>query len=483
MESNLNKIKNLMQEDTNQPLPPELGWDNMKEGIFDKIQSLEQAKSSPKDHPQSWKRMGFFLSLFFLLTLGLYSVFHKMIPDQNPEAYDVVKVPTTPKNESGSSEISKSAPTKQPAYSAEVLVEEIGKKDAEDPLLTYGESEPAQAPRKSERLLIDTGQSLAYQQRPEHEPSTNHIPAMDRMEAAQSTPDTVQKAAGLLEETRSSDVMPFIPELLTLSPYGFDHMGLEKRNHSILDTQKADSVSLPDIYRSKSPNQLILEGGLTFWEEGYGNSNPERAQYEAPIPSFQLQGYYMHSLKGSYFVMAGLQYQQLESKLSYDNTIQDYKITLTDTVIQVQNNLLTGEQNIIRGDVEEFVQAERRVRHYNKTQLFKASLAVGKHWRFNSLQTDVYLGAAMNSWVRNQGRMFSENTIIDYNGASNSFFSNQWTVDGVLGVRLHYLLLPNIGLTTGFQTQRSLMNWSNRDDINFYPVSFSLQVGVSYSLY
>ncbi|MEL7534153.1 MAG: hypothetical protein AAFN10_22805, partial [Bacteroidota bacterium] len=181
-------------------------------------------------------------------------------------------------------------------------------------------------------------------------------------------------------------------------------------------------------------------------------------------------------------IMAGLQYQQLASRFEYNSTIQDYQITLEDTIIQVQKNLLSGEENIIRGDVELSVPAERRVVHYNTSKLLKLSLGVGKSWRLNSFQVDTYLGGALNSLVQNQGRTLHDESIIDFSGASNSLIKNQFTADGILGGRLHYYLKQNLGLTIGCQVQKSLMNWSNQDNIKVLPATFSLQLGLSYAL-
>lgn len=471
-----------MQEDHNQPLPPELDWNNMKAGIFDKMQSIDQAESAQRNNKHAWKRIGLFLSLFFALAIGLFSVFQHRITDQHPVAQEVVRLPETDRPENRSDKDSQSVLADQTECPDEVPAEKNGKTQANGLLLTYKESAPHQDPKKSESAPIAIDQLPAYQQPDENGPLNNFLET-DRIEAAQSTLDTVQKAfRTLTTETRLPHLVLHSPALQALPTDGLDPMRLETKRHSLPDIQKMDSVSRPGMRRAKSPDQLIVEAGITFWKEGYGNSKPERAQYEAPLPSFQLQGHYLKSFKGNYFIMAGLQYQQLESKLIYNTIIPDYKITLTDTIIQVQNNLLTGEQTIIRGDVEQSVQAEHRVRHYNKTQLFKTSVAVGKNWRFRSFQTDVYLGGALNSVVHSQGRTFYENTIIDYKGASNSVFQNQWTAEGVLGLRLHYFLSPNLGVTTGVQAQKSLMNWSKPGDMNFYPASVSLQLGLSYSL-
>ncbi|MEL6629557.1 MAG: hypothetical protein AAFQ92_28985, partial [Bacteroidota bacterium] len=72
--------------------------------------------------------------------------------------------------------------------------------------------------------------------------------------------------------------------------------------------------------------------------------------------------------------------------------------------------------------------------------------------------------------------------VVDYSGASNSLFQNQFTAEGMMGIRLHYDLNPNIALSTGLQAQKSLMNWSNQNGINQYPASINWSIGLKYTL-
>lgn len=452
MESIFNQIKKLMQGDQNQPLPPELDWSNMKDGIFDKIQSKEQEEAAQSKNTDSRKRVGLFLILFFELALALFFIYPKMTADQMAEAQDAVRLPETDLNKGASNDTEKANLTNQVEQVGDSLREKDLKTDVKDRLITYRESGLNQDSKKSE------------------------IPNLVA-EQLSGDPHSHEKALKNREY-----VFPPIPALQALPIFFSTQITTEKIKYSNFDIQQADSIPLPRIQHRQSPDQLILEGGIIFWDEGYGNTEPERAQYETPLSSFQLQGHYMKRLKRDYFIMAGLQYQQLESRFDYNSTIQDYQITLKDTIIQVRKNLLTGEQTLVRGDVVQYVEAERRVVHYNKTKLLKASIGLGKSWRFHSFQTDVYLGGALNGLVQNQGRTFHQDTILDYNGSSNSLFQNQLTADGFLGARVHYFLTRNMGITTGVQVQKSLMNWSNQENINFFPASFSLQLGLSYSL-
>jgi hypothetical protein len=481
VESKFNKIKQLMQGDNKQPLPPELDWDHMKDGIFDKIQSIEQEELPESNNKDSEKGTLLFLILFFALMIGLMFIPQNMKEDQTAEAHGVVQIPETDRSKSESNTIEQPATIESTGFSEDSLGEKNMKTQEEALPPTFNELESNQDPTKSAIAPMNGDQPRMYQP-PQEKNSSHDLMDTDLVGSPQNALNTTKSdSTPSAEATRPPD-MPQIAENQSVIAYVFDPISPEKTKISILDIQKIDSVYPPATQPATSPNQLIFEGGVTFWNEGYGSNMPERAQYETPLPSFQLQGHYMRRLNKNFFVMAGLQYQQLESRFDYSNTIQDYKIILEDTIIQVQNNVLTGEQNIIRGDVEVLVPAERKVIHYNQSKLFRASIGLGKSWRFHSFQTDVYLGGALNSLVHNQGRTFNDDTLIDYNGASNSLFANQLTVDGILGARLHYFLSPKLGLTTGIQAQKSLMNWSNQDGMNFYPLSFGLQFGLSYSL-
>jgi hypothetical protein len=120
--------------------------------------------------------------------------------------------------------------------------------------------------------------------------------------------------------------------------------------------------------------------------------------------------------------------------------------------------------------------------HHNRSTMVNVSFAFGKSWRFNSFQTDFYLGSALNSIVHHRGRALHNDSIIDFNGPSNSLIKNQGKIDGMLGVRFHYFLNRHIGITSAFHMQKSLMNWSIEDGVNYAPVSYGLLLGLSYSL-
>ncbi|MEO1417182.1 MAG: hypothetical protein AAFW00_17995 [Bacteroidota bacterium] len=466
-----------MQGDHNQPLPPEFDWDNMKEGIFDKIQSLEQEQAPQKRKDDSRKRVGFILFLFSSLILGLFLRSQNFMQDPGSETLDVIQLSGQQENPTASDDIEKStlpihmaSPTAPNRDTHQNLKEK-------DRLTTHIASESHQVVEKSATTQTDIKQSPTNDPIHEIDP-LNKFQNIDRIEATPGKNSSAHRDFAHLSKIELLGVRCQTPGIQALST---SPMSLESTLFSTVDIP-TDTISYPATDPKQSPHQLILEGGPAFWNQGYGKNKPASAQYEVPILSFQLQGHYMRNLKSNYFMMIGLQYQQLESRFQYSKTIEDYPIILEDTVLQVRNNVVTGDQTIRRGDVETSVLAERSVQHYNTSRLFKLSMGMGKSWRFRSFQADAYLGGTLNSWVRNQGRTLSNDEVVDYNGASNSLFQNQFTAEGILGTRLHYDLNPKLALIMGFQAQKSLMNWSKQNGIHQYPASIHLLMGLKYTL-
>jgi hypothetical protein len=484
MEHN-NNNKDMKQGNHLQPLPPELEWSKMKDGILDKMHSIEQAELTQANGKDSRKRTWLFLNLCmtlaFSITIGLIFFYQEETTEQPAQTNDVVQIPDSEANENDSTFSHTPEPTNDQSLPEEFMAGTTESANPNDLLPVPEKSALDQGPQESnrarrEKALLSEILSLNANQ----SPSSFSETAQDGL--SQHTSATVD------DSVRSHANVPYIttriqvPLIRQLLPALANQQVANLMNQAPAASDETESTSLPLIPRTQPVNLLVLEGGVNLWTEGYGNSLSDREQYETPIPSFQLQGSYLKGLKGGYFIMAGVQYQQLESRLDYSSTIDDYQITLKDTIVEVRKNLLTGEETLIRGDVVQTVQAERIVRHYNKTQLFKTSLAIGKNWRFNAFQTDVYLGGALNGIVRNQGRMLFDNEIIDYKGNSTPAFQNQWTVDGLAGVRLHYFPYERMGITTSIQAQRSLMNWSTQEGVRLYPFSFGLQLGLSYKL-
>jgi len=238
---------------------------------------------------------------------------------------------------------------------------------------------------------------------------------------------------------------------------------------------------LPFVHPKKNKRREVsLMGGPTIWQPLYGEMKPEREAYESVLPSFQVQANYFHGLKNNWTLMFGLQYQRLESRFERNFVLEEYTTILRDTIIEKQINVLSGKQTLIRGDVEISSQAERRVRHYNKTELWQIPFALGKSWDINKWRVDLFLGGSLNIYTQNVGKSTFQQEPVSYNGSSTRIIDNRSKVNALLAGRLSYQLDEHWGLSTGLQIQKSLQNWSPETGVQMLPGALGLQFGLNY---
>jgi hypothetical protein len=214
---------------------------------------------------------------------------------------------------------------------------------------------------------------------------------------------------------------------------------------------------------------------------GYGAERPQRAAYESPLPSWQAGITYLHPLSDRYTVLAGLQWQRLESRFDWSAPVTDYQITLRDTILLVETNSLTGRESKVRGDVTVNVPANRVVRHHNQTQLLQIPVAVGKTWQYRNWQADLLVGGALAVYTQHRGRTLYREELRNYAGPSTDFLRNQWQFSALLAGRLAYRLNEQLSITAGVQWQRSLSNWSTESSISMHPRVISGALGITYS--
>ena len=612
MEPDYNKIKELMEGDENQPIPPELGWDQMKDGIFDKMQPMKEAKASS----YSKRRIGLILLLLlivlgipFLIGTGDESSIKETVTsspkaglieneiDKQPSKTSVAPSQTKqtdveekqdPKEDQPSVIENSTAQRKRSKAAAKangsaVVETKLFSEDAEEPIIeeqdqakksiqlasattavqakTSVRSEIVQTTEENdeaasntnvgstsaaveEKVMIETKnqkpineqaidsneaekaialvQAKGMLQKDDNkavvqQSSTNQISSIKRTDTSEYANHSAQESTNPREEISYppmiyNDSKPK-PQLQTAfneainlkSAVANDQIAQNGLQNILMPEAKANLVGsngesetnsnpLTDYYQvrdtidsdlkslNKKNKQFILEGGLNIWNGIYNDDVPETANYETPLSSFQVQANYLNHFKNDYFLMAGLQFQKLESRFKYRTTLDDYLVTVEDTIVQVRRDLLTGQNENVYGDIETSTVAERRIIHHNSSNLFRFTAAGGKSWLFKSFQADVYVGAAINVLVENEGRTYYQGEIIDYSGKSNSLFENQWAVDVISGARLHYFLDQEIGIVGGFQFQQSVVDWSNQPDFKSYPFSFGLQFGISYRL-
>lgn len=240
--------------------------------------------------------------------------------------------------------------------------------------------------------------------------------------------------------------------------------------------------TIKDEAKTLATHQLSIRGGMTIWNNGYGAMQPERAAFERSISSISSQLNYTYTAPTHWTFMTGVQYLRLESEFNFTEQVEDIPVTLFDTIILVQQNAVSGNQNFIRGDVDLLVDGERRVRHYNRTDLIQVPIALGYSWKAGAWSLNVGGGTTLSLNTTHAGKTIIDGTLTEYQGNANDILSTKLAVNGMLYGTVMYRIRPRWGITATTSYQKSLSNWSTEPSISMNPSIINFSFGISYKL-
>lgn len=507
MGSKYDKIKKAMSED-NEPLPPELNWEQMEDGIFKKMDALQAQAVNPSSSKRGPLKKRDVVIILLLAMIASVLVFMNPQSNRDPN--------TSPSNkgigQSGLPGLTSKEPMQQKPSSSPKNPISKASSATNDPTEDSGfRSEQGltkmQGPTETSSLPPQAAKGISARQNPKQEKqrAQAHKAPVEELSALNPSgiafngmvskndekawpleaSDAVLPAKDSMRNSalQSRGELPFNSAFAPLPAKAFS-VQKETEENALPATSPSGAEIEPLPMRSlASPKRFALTGGLSVWSMGYGADKPERHPYERTLPSYHAQLNYTHTFKRNYIVLIGLQFQQLESRFDWSESLDDYKITLTDTILQIQTNALTGQQSVIRGDVELDATATRIIRHYNRTQLVQIPVALGKTWTIKRRwQADVLIGGALTVYSSNTGRTFYQGEIQYYDEGPAEFLENQWKVHGLIMGRMTYHISPYLGVTTGIQLQKSLSNWSTEQNIQMHPNVLNWEIGMMFSL-
>jgi len=426
-------------------LPQELSWEQMEGGILEKMEALEADKK--EDRAPFWLFWGrrALPILIGILCIGTILALYLYPGDHESE--------TTQETAFSPDEVEEDCMPQEEA---------LGQIDNNPKLFILGKS----------RIAIEdvSTTSLTQPGIPHSIFSTSHL---------HTSPNENTLAPLDIPADTSSQTSLFVSQLIhSLSS---TDLSSPVRDTGILIQQ--DLPAPPSqIIPMRQKGRLMLLGGGNIWRMGTGTRAPERSAFESGILSYQTQFNYLHPLKHNFTLLLGLQYQRFESRFERVFEIEDYEITLTDTIIKKENNVLTGKVTDVRGDATLTVPAERTVRHYNLTEVLQVPFGLGKTWTSPKWQADLLIGGSVNLLTRHKGRTIYEGELRFYEGRQPGFIDAQWGLNGMMMGRITYRLSPQWGIATGLQFQHSLTNWSKESQTRMHPTLFGLDIGLCYRL-
>lgn len=458
-------------------LPVELQWENMEANIFLKMEKLQPV--APPDKDKKHRRM---ILLACLLLLGAVSTLFILNNESASEnTTDFAASPAMAVERMGVEEVNETEP--MPATPAE----QSTAAKAESPQAYTPQHNQQQSRRavKQGGKSSDAAATLEWQETQSTYPRKSTSAEVfenatgTNQEGSEDLANPTTDEHPIIGSPNSSSVAPVAPLVAPQAMAPLVSQSSNKDAAHLTTTLPAES-SCP-IFKARSP-QVWLTGGVSQWRAGYGSAKPERAEFESAILSYQGQFSYVHPVKKSLFLLAGLRYQQLESRLDWNTQIADYAVTLEDTIIQIRRNAITGEETQVRGDITLTVIAERKVRHFNSFRLLQMPLGVGKTWESGKLQSHVFVGGVASLSFSRQGRTLYQAAVVDYDDSSAAIWTDKLTLSAMLGGGLSYRVTNRLGVMTMVQYEHSLSNWSAEQGITMQPRMLSWSLGIHYAL-
>lgn len=449
MPSNVNGPKDPFSKAENSEIPYGFDWAAMEAGIFTKMEAIQAARAKKK------KRRLFGLLFFTLVTLASGTLI--LLISSKGGRY----VPEKAMNTQG---FNSSDSTLNALEYQEDLASNTRKLQTMRVKSPQALSRPRQtgnpSAQKTERKAIEEVKTAKQQL---------SLPAETKGSKPTQEPTTSAQAHTRVEAKIDST---------TLIGDAKNHL-LESHQHEDSNVRNTSNINVPPS------RNLVSKFGLELGPSTWGNtSNPTDWNNQTHLQSqssFHIQGYYQKPLGKSRFILGSIQYQALNSRLSYRKTLYDYPLILADTVVAIHRNLVTGQMEKLYGNVNTLTTAERVVIHHNTTNLISFTLGYGASWQIRKLWGDMYAGLAMNRITQHTGRVVYMDEIIDLHGTENPLMQTTTRTSMIAGTRIHYPLDAHFSLTTNLHLQQALVNWSTSATPALYPFVAALNLGVSYA--
>lgn len=463
-------------------IPPELQWENMEAGIFQKMEEIKA--ESANDSGERRRRRGF---LFFFLLLGVLT----------PTALLLNRTSTI--EDSTGAIVSAELPSEK-ADDAQPVVAENSTNMKEVQPQNYEQQTGGNTAEELQVERVNESDADA-DQRVELEASTSDI----QLAATSSQETRRQIAEGnearsiesgylgaqgrLVEQLIAEEAVTSSPSPYSMAPV--DKLTDEALIIPLISHSATVGVDLPTIVSSELPSspsvsripaQFWATAGASWWSPGYGDTKPERAEFEESILSYQGQLNLVQPLKNDFFISAGIQYQRLENRFNWNTLDEDTEIVLEDTIIQIQRNAITGQETLVRGDVTLTIATEREVQHFNSFSLLQLPFAVGKSWGEKKWRTHLMLGGVASLSFSRTGRTLYAGKVADFDNDRPSIWSDKIGFNAMLGAGFSYNFTDRFGLVTMLQYQRSLSNWSLEEGVTMRPHILNWSFGAKYSL-
>ena len=495
------------------PLPEGFGWEEMREGIFEKMANIAEPEKEKKRFGY-WKLTFFLLGMIATLLLGV--VFHFV--NNEPQALE--------NKEETIIAISPSSQLVNPIEAGNSLSkqEQLTPKEIANQTLHITENQPADLSNHQKESI-----RVGPEEKSTADLKTNN--KTERKETNRNSPNSAEKLRIIDDENNlrnnnlNSEVAIKIANIKISkqenTSLGFEKVELSTEttpltafNNNQKQQQVAESIikaknskpiwvlrtlekkdfkslnyhRLPIINLLSLSNPLVVEKredisrfsiaigvGLNYWTPNWGNSrgSQERATYEKALVGSTYSMQLDYRLKRQWSLGTGLTHTRYYSKFDYNKT-DNYQKVKKNALVEIQINTVTGDSTQLFGDRTIKVNRQRQVVHYNTFQKWSIPLVVKHSLRAQKMEYAFGVGSILTLSTKTVGKTINKE-VQDYNSIS-PIYQSGFEVGALGTFDINYHLSKRYYMGIQFSGIKSLKNWSSENEVDLKPIIFNSQL-------
>lgn len=455
-------------------LPEDFGWEDMREGIYEKMQTTK-----PEKNNRRW-----YLLLLLLLIIGSTGSW-LVLEHLNAEKTiaDSITLNQAHKKEIKATPENIQSKTKTPQQSSQSNLTEdilpqskqkhekvVDKKKKPSKLLSTNTTQSNTKPLKTTVNYI-AEESKTIKENKSNIPSNRIInPTQKRQTTKPSNNKPVAVAQEVLTEVNK---LPKIPlQLIENKP----------SNLAPFDSSK-DIKTAKEIKTSAFRKHLSfgLAGGITNWAAlDATNINHD---YVSGFPGYHINPSVSLSFTPKHALQIDYEYSALEELFDYEGSRAIQEVKEDETVTEVFSSLTGNLLYSVQEDVTVNGIRHYRELKYNQYKLHTLSLG----YRFDQITKKkssfgFYLGASYLLQLNSKGKRLNEALdIVSFDDDNPLFQKNQLGLR--LGLHYNYQLNTNTSLFSQVMSTKYITNWElDNSNSATRPLLYGLQIGVKYRL-
>jgi hypothetical protein len=469
-----NKLRDQFRNET--PLPEELSWEAMQAGIYDKMGQKKK------------KRRLIFWWLLPVLISGGLGTFWYFVNDKNafPVANQTNINIITSTGKTQALQNKKVNVTNQSSEKQTDTDSNIALKKAN---ININQSNAKTFNIKSQNILNIVTKPTKSFVNSSNKNNQNSKTKNENENIAKSKHLDIVTIDNLANQGYSNQVNPYAPKtyfmIEPLALPSFDSV-ISMQTGS-LPTSKRPLIFPLNNSKNKylGAMDMMASAGISWWSLGtpitlvLNTENHKATITEKELPSFNFAIRNDISINKYFFVSSLIDYQQLYSVFSYDG-VKTKTTAVDDVVISITENLITGEQSIVRGSANSKVTTARKLQSKNEQIRSTFSLLPGIQFATAKWTFKVNIGPTISLFSKGEGKTLWNEEIETYNG-DLPHYNNKIKIGVTSSVLVKYQFAQQWYIHANVLQQKQYTNHSADQTKIIKPNIWSLNAGVGYS--